>query len=429
MNMPLDGYRVLDLSQGAAGPVCTAILADYGADVIKLEPPGGDWGRRLGPPFYTVPGTGGEQPADKAPAAATAVPSDAAAFAAMNRNKRSLVVDLKRPEGQSLVRRLCREVDVLVEAFRPEVMRRLGLDYQTAAAQNPGLIYCSVSAFGATGPWRNRPGVDGIVQGISGLMSITGTEDGPPVKVSVAAGDVTAGLLASQAVVMALLERQRSGKGQQVSLSLLQSLLFFQIIPLSMFLAGESVRRTGSAAPYAAPNEAFATRDGHLMVAAYQPDTWPRFCQALGLAELAGDPRFADNASRVRNRRELRRLLGARLAERSTAAWLAVLEEADIPCGPILTYDEVLATPATGAREWLATVAHPAYGDLRLPGLPFHLHRTPGAVRQPPPLAGQHTRSVLREFGLTADEVRVLEQDRVIWQHPGGGAGVGGRIK
>lgn len=402
MSLPLSGYKVLDFSQGAAGPVCTAILADYGADVIKLEPRGGDWGRRLGPPFYTAPG--GQQP------------PDAAAFVGMNRNKRSLVVDLKQQAGQEMVRRICREADVLVEAFRPDVMQRLGLDYATLAAQNPRLVYCSISAFGAESPWRDRPGVDGIVQGISGLMSITGSEDGPPVKVSVAAGDVSAGMLAAQGILMALLQRQQDGRGQQVRLSLLQSLLFFQIIPLSMHLAGDTVRRTGSAAPYAAPNEAFATRDGHLMVAAYQLGTWPRFCQSMDLPELEFDPRFADNAVRVRHRQELHRLLAQRFTQRTTTEWLEVLRAADIPCGPILDYDEVVAAPELQVAEWLATVSHPLYGTIRIPGLPFHLEATPGAVRTPSPLVGQHTRGVLQDFGLTAAEVSALEQDGVVWQ-------------
>jgi len=234
MALPLEGVRVVDLSQGAAGPVCTQLLGDFGADVVKVEPPGGDWGRQLGPPFYPLPDGG----------------KTAAAYVGMNRNKRSVVVDLKRPEGRQVLLRLVEGADVFVESFRPGVAERLGLGAENLLTRNPRLVYCSISAFGQHGPWKDRPGVDGVVQAMSGLMSVTGTEDGPPVKVGVPAADMVGGFLAAAGILLALLARQRTGAGQVVDASLLDALLAFQTVPLAMFFcSGQAPRRSGSAAP------------------------------------------------------------------------------------------------------------------------------------------------------------------------------------
>ncbi|MER3456832.1 MAG: hypothetical protein C4304_08145 [candidate division GAL15 bacterium] len=294
MALPLEGIRVVGLSQGAAGPVCTQLLGDFGAEVVKVEPPGGDWGRQLGPPFSPVRGGG----------------STAAAYVGMNRNKRSVVVDVKHPAGREVVLRLADGADVFVVSFRPGVAERLDLGSATLLARNPRLVYCSIPAFGQHGPWRDRPGVDGVVQAMSGLMSITGTEDRPPVKVGVPAADMVGGFLAATGILLALLARQRTGAGQVVDRALLDALLAFQTVPLAMFFcSNKPPARTGSAAPYAVPNEAFPSRDAYVMVAAYSPERWERLCRVLGRPELAADPRFSTKDARVRNRAALREVL------------------------------------------------------------------------------------------------------------------------
>jgi crotonobetainyl-CoA:carnitine CoA-transferase CaiB-like acyl-CoA transferase len=388
MGTVLEGLRVLDFSQGAAGPICTMYLGDLGADVVKVEPPGGEWGRTLGPPF---------------------VQGVAAAFLGMNRNKRSVVLDLKHPRAREVVDRLLAPCDVLVESFRPGVMTRLGLDYETLRRTHPRLIYCAISAFGQTGPWRDRPGVDGIVQGGSGLMSVTGSPEGEPVKVGVPAADTVAGMLAAAGILAALLARERTGCGQRVDLSLLDALLAFQAVPLAMYLAsGDPPGRTGSAAPYAAPNEAFPTADGYIMVAAYTPERWKRLCEVIGRPELALDPRFSSNAARVRHRTALRDVLGQVFRTRSAQEWLEALDAADIPCGPILTYPEVVAHPQVTHNRMVVTLDHPVLGAARVVGPPLRLSQTPPRIAAPAPLAGEHTESVLREVGITGDEIAEL---------------------
>jgi crotonobetainyl-CoA:carnitine CoA-transferase CaiB-like acyl-CoA transferase len=391
---PLDGIRVLDLSQGAAGPICTMHLGDLGAAVVKVEPPGGEWGRRLGPPFV-----GGE----------------AAAFIGMNRNKRSVVVDLKRPGGRDVVGRLAARSDVLVESFRPGVMVRLGLAYETLAARHPRLVYCAISAFGQEGPWRDRPGVDGIVQGVSGLMSVTGEPDGGPVKVGAPAADTSAGFLAAQGVLAALFARERTGRGQRVDVALLDALLAFQTVPLAMYLAsGQPPGRTGSGAAYAAPNEAFPTRDGFIMVAAYTPERWLRLCGVLGRPDLALDPRFDSNGGRVRHRAALRDALAPIFRARTSAHWLATLEAADIICGAIASYRDVVAHPQVRHNRMVVSLEHPALGRTPVIGSPLRLSATPTAAARPAPLPGEHSVDVLLEEGFSAREIAALAAEGVV---------------
>ncbi|HEV2357295.1 MAG TPA: CoA transferase [bacterium] len=384
----LDGVRVLDLSQGAAGPICTMHLGDLGARVVKVEPPGGEWGRALGPPF---------------------VGGVAAAFIGMNRNKRSIVVDLKRPGGRDVVARLAARSDVLVESFRPGVMGKVGLDYETLTARHPRLVYCAISAFGQDGPWRHRPGVDGIVQGASGLMSVTGEPDGGPVKVGVPAADTCAGFLAAQGVLAALFARERTGRGQRVDVALLDALLAFQAVPLAMYLAsGEPPGRTGSGAAYAAPNEAFPTRDGFVMVAAYTPERWVRLCEVLGRPDLTADPRFDSNEGRVRHRGALRDALVPMFRTRTSAEWVSVLDAADIMCGSIATYPEVVAHPQVVHNEMVVALDHPTLGRTAVVGSPVRLSETPAAVTRPAPLPGEHSEEVLLEAGFAAREIAGL---------------------
>lgn len=390
----LDGIRVLDLSQGAAGPICTQVLGDLGADVIKVEPPDGEWGRTLGPPF---------------------VQGVAAAFLGMNRNKRSLTVDLKRPGAAEVIRRLAQGCDVFVESFRPGVTERLGVSYEALAADHPALIYCSITAFGAAGPWRDRPGVDGVVQAASGLMSVTGAADGPPVKVGVPAADMVGGHLAAQGILAALVARSRGAQGQRVEISLLDALIAFQAVPLAMYFAsGKPPERTGSAAPYAAPNEALPTKDGYIMVAAYTPARWQSLCAVIGRPDWLADPRFADGAQRVHHRAALAEELAAVFRQATTAEWLARLEAADILCGPLLSYPELAAHPQVRASGMIATVSHPVQGTHRVPGIPHRLAATPASVRRPPPLPGEHTEEVLSEAGFSAPEIAALRRGEVI---------------
>ncbi len=395
MSGALEGITVLDLSQGAAGPTCAMHLGDMGATVLKVEPPGGEWGRRLGPPF---------------------VAGAAAAFLGMNRNKRSAVIDLKKPGGADVVLRLAERSDVALESFRPGVADRLGIGYEAMAARNPQLVYAAISAFGQSGPWRDRPGVDGVAQAMGGIMSVTGTADGPPVKVGVPAADMAGGVFASQAILAALFARERIGSGQRVDVSLLDSLLAYQVVPLSMFLAsGQSPQRLGSAAPYAAPNEAFPTSDGHVMVAAYTAKRWPALCGALGHPELATDPRFDSNEKRVRARPELRAVLEPLFGTRTTAEWIAVLDEADILCGPLLSYPELVAEEHVAKSGSLVTVHHPATGDVSSPVFPGRFSATPGDVTgPPPPLPGEHSAAILSECGFTDDEIAQLLHDGVV---------------
>lgn len=395
MSGALDGIKVLDLSQGAAGPTCAMHLGDLGADVLKVEPPGGEWGRMLGPPF---------------------VAGVAAAFLGMNRNKRSLVVDLKKPGGSEVILRLAETCDVALESFRPGVADRLGIGYQAMEARNSRLVYAAISAFGQQGPWRDRPGVDGVAQAMGGIMSVTGTADGPPVKVGVPAADMAGGVFASQTILAALFARERTGRGQRVDVSLLDSLLAYQVVPLSMFLAdGRPPQRLGSAAPYAAPNEAFPTEDGHVMVAAYTSKRWPALCAALGEPALATDPRFDTNEKRVRDRPELRDVLEPLFRTRTTADWIKILDDADVLCGPLLTYPELVAEEQVAGGDALVTVHHPAMGEFSAPVFPGRLSETQGDMSgPPPPLAGEHSQEVLYESGFADDEIQSLFRDGVV---------------
>jgi formyl-CoA transferase/CoA:oxalate CoA-transferase len=389
MTGALDGIKVLDLSQGAAGPTCAMALGDMGADVVKVEPPGGEWGRMLGPPF---------------------VGGVAAAFLGMNRNKRSIVVDLKEPDGRGVISRIAESCDVAIESFRPGVAERLGVGYDALSTVNPRIVYASISAFGQEGPWRDRPGVDGVAQAMGGIMSVTGSEDGPPVKVGVPAADMAGGMYTVQAVLAALFSRERTGRGQRVDVSLLDSLLAYQVVPLSMFLAsGQAPRRLGTAAPYSAPNEAFPTNDGHVMVAAYTEKRWPALCRVLGCPDLAADPRFDTNEKRVRGRSELRGVLEPLFRARSTEDWLTLLDAADIICGPLLSYADLVREEHVIQSGALVSVPHPHMGDIRAPVFPGRFSQTPIDLSGPPPARpGEHSVAILGECGFDVLEIRKL---------------------
>ena len=386
---------VLDLTRILSGPFATMTLADLGADVVKVEQPGqGDDTRQWGPPFQG---------------------DEAAYFLSVNRNKRSLAVDLKSPAGLAAVRRLALTADVLVENFRPGTAARLGLGYEELSTENPGLVYASISGFGQTGPDSQRAGYDAIAQARSGIMSVTGEADGPPVRVGVSSADLVAGMWATIGILAALHEKQRSGRGQWVDISLLDgSVSWLTYVASGYFAGGEIPRRYGSAHPTIAPYQAFATADGFVMVAVGNDGLWRRFAAALERDDLAADERFATNPSRVLHRNTLIPLIEAAMLLRTTHEWVSVLDEAGVPVGPIQTVDQALSDPQVIARGMVAELEHPTEGPIRIVGSPIRLTRTPTSVRMAPPLLGQHTDDILRELGLSGQEIASMRESGAV---------------
>ena len=383
----LSGLKVLDLSRVLAGPWASQMLADLGADVIKIEnPDGGDDTRHWGPPF--MPDASGEPTAE------------AAYFMCTNRGKRSVCVDMKSPEGQAQLQRLAAAADVVIENFKVGGAAKFALDYETLSAGNPRLVYCSITGFGQTGPYKNRPGYDFLVQAMGGLMSVTGQPDGTegagPQKVGVALTDIMTGLYATIGVLAALSERDRSGLGQHVDLALLDVTAATLANQATNYLVGGlNPTRLGNAHPNIVPYQSFVANDGHLIVAVGNDAQFRRYVDVLGRAELADDPRFATNRDRVHNRDALVPLLQAEMLKRGKAEWLALLEAAQVPAGPINTVAEVFAEPQIQAREMQVNLPHPDNPDLQLVGNPIKLSRTPVEYDRPPPLFGEHTDQVL----------------------------------
>ncbi len=391
---PLDDLVVIDLSRALAGPYCTMMLADLGARVIKVEAPdGGDDTRGWGPPFV-----GGES----------------AYFLSINRNKQSVTLNLKHPRGRDLLLCLAERADVLVENFRPGAMDRLGLGYAAVHARLPRLVYCSISGFGQTGPYRERAAYDLIVQGMGGIMGITGEPDGPPMRVGVAVADICAGMFAAYAILAALHVRERTGRGQWVDAAMLDGqVAWMTYMAANYFATGEDPARVGSAHLNLVPYQPFATRDGFVNVAVGSEGLWQRFCDALELP-IARDARFATNAARVAHRRELLDLLVPVFRRRTTAEWVERLLRAGVPAGPISRMSEVMTDPQVRHREMVVELEHPRAGRVTVNGVPVKLSETPGAVRTPPPLLGEHTDEVLRGLGLSRDEVSALREEGVI---------------
>ncbi|MCA7085982.1 CoA transferase [Cupriavidus sp. DB3] len=396
----LRGLRVVDFSHVLAGPVCTMMLADMGADVIKVEPPGGELGRQIGPPW---------------------IAGESAVYLSVNRNKRGIALDLKCADGREVARRLIQGADVVVENFRPGVMQALGLDYDTVARSNRKLVYCSISAYGQTGPMRDRAGVDGIIQAASGLMSTLGTAHSEPMKVAIPVADMVAGYLATIAVLAAVNAARQGGQGEYLDISLYNATLMLQQIGYASYFATNALpARTGSAAPYAAPNEAYQTRDGWIMVAAYHQKRWQALCAVLGAPDLENDPRFAGNADRVAHRDALRQALTPLFQQRTTEAWMQELAAHDILCAPVASYQEVLRSPqyaASGLDSW---VDHPLAGKVRMPGFaPGPAHAASAEDRDmPAPTLGQHGPDVLEECGYTRPEIDAMRERGVLVVHP-----------
>jgi formyl-CoA transferase/CoA:oxalate CoA-transferase len=375
----LKGIRVVELAQFVAGPMCAMLLGDMGADVIKIEKPGGDDTRAI-PPFWN---------------------DESTYFLSLNRNKRSVVLDLRDADALAAASRMVREADVVIEGYRGGVAERLGLDYETVASANPMVIYCRISGFGRTGPKRDRRAFDLMMQAECGLMSVTGEPGRPPVRVGFSIVDVVAGLYAAWGVTSALFARERLGRGQFVDTSLLETQIASYLYLLTAYYAtGEVPVCTGSAHPNFAPYQAFETRDGYVVIAAGSDGLWRGLCEALGVPRMADDPRFRTNPDRVRHRAELEAMIAGQTRARTTAETVATLAGANIPCAPVNRIDVVLNDPQTAAREMVASVVHPRIPDLKLAGLPVKFSMTPGAIHRPPPLLGEHTGEVLAEFGL-----------------------------
>ena len=384
----LDTIRVLEYAHVVAGPVCGMLLADMGADVVKIESPEGEMGRKIGPPWLH---------------------GESVVVLSVNRNKQGLAIDLKTAEGQRVAREMAARADIVIESFRPGVMKRFGLDYESLVAANPKLVYCSISAYGQTGPWCDRPGVDGIIQAVSGLMNTLGEAGSGPAKVSVPVADMVTGYLATVAVLGALNKVRAGHDGQHVDVSLYNATLMLQQVGLSFYLAtGEEPDKAGSAAPYAAPNEAFPTRDGWIMVAAYQQARWKALCDVLSVPHLAIDPRFAVNTERVANRAALQELLGAEFQKRGTGEWLEALGQRDILCAPIASYRDVTRSAQYLHNHIESTFEHPVAGPVRVPGFAIDGNASQPRPVMPAPTVGQHSVEVLARYGLRAADIAQL---------------------
>ncbi len=395
----LAGVRVLDLTRILAGPYCTMMLGDLGADVIKVERPGrGDDSRGWGPPFVGEP--------------YGPYPGESAYFMVANRNKRSITVNLKNPEGLEIVNRLAGISDVLVENFRTGVLEEMGLGYEDLRGSNPRLIYCSISGYGRTGPYAERPGYDFIIQAEGGMMGITGPEEGPPYRVGVPIVDITAGMFAATAILAALHARTHTGEGQCVDVSLMNTqVALLTNVGSNYLVGGVEPRRLGNAHPNITPYEAFRARDRWFALAAGNEPQWRLLCDVIGRPDLKDDVRFATNSARVTNRAALVAVLNDVFVTRDADEWLAGLMEAGLPCAPINTVPDVFEHPQVQARDLAPEVQHPTAGKVRLTGLPYVLSQTPAEIRRPPPLLGEHSEEVLTELlGYSGTEVAAMRE-------------------
>ena len=392
----LDGIRVLDLTRALAGPFCTLMLGDYGADVIKIEIPGtGDDTRHWGPPF---------------------IGDESAYFLSINRNKRSLTLNFKEEKAREIFLKLVEDSDVVVENFTPGVMGRFGLEYDTVKQANPGIIYCSISGFGQDGPYQSRPAYDQIMQGISGLMSITGDPEGEPEKIGVAVTDIGAGMWAAFAVMSALYRREQDGEGQYIDISMLDAQVAWLTYQAGFYFAyGRPPQRLGKAHPTLVPYQAFMAKDGkYFNVAVGSERLWERFCQAVKREDLKDHPDYATNGVRVENRTTLAPLLQEYFLTRDADDWVVDLQANSVPAGPINDLADVFSDPQVLHREMFLEIPHPTLESIKQTGLPIKFSRTPGGLDQHPPLLGEHNHAILQNLGYSQAEIQDLAEKSVI---------------
>mgnify|MGYP003669866182 FL=1 len=387
----LNKYRVLDLTRVRSGPTCVRQLADWGADVIKIEMPATDNAGQLGGP------------------------REGADFQNLHRNKRSLTLNLKDKRGLEVFRKLAREVDVIVENFRPDVKNRLGIDYETLSKDNPGLVYASISGFGQDGPLAKRPGFDQIAQGMGGLMSITGNPGEGPMRVGIPIADLTAGIFCSQAILLALLEREQSGKGQWVQTSLLQAQVFMLDFQAARWLVdGDVPKQAGNNHPTSIPTGVFKTSDAYMNIAVAGQAIWEKFCAAMGKPEWNENPDYATGSARSDNRDALNAEIEAETLKDTMANWIERLNAAGVPCGEINNIQQVFESPQVAHLGLAQPVRSHERGDTHLVGQPIIMSRTPSTIASPPPTAGEHNQEVLTDIGFSADEIETLKRDGVI---------------
>ncbi len=387
MSLPLDHITVIDLTRARSGPTCVRQLADMGAQVIKVEQPNDEEGTS-------------RHNFD---------------FQNLHRNKRSLVLNLKDARGKDILKKLVQKADVLVENYRPDVKKRLGIDYEDLKPLNPRLVYASISGFGQTGPYKDRPGYDQIAQGMGGLMSITGQPGSGPWRVGIPVADLSAGLLAAQGVFVALLERERSGEGQWVHTSLLEAMVSMLDFQATRWLIGKEVPpQAGNNHPTSIPTGAFKVKDGHINIASGGQHMWKRLCNVLGADELYDDLRFSSPGRRSRNRDELTVEMEKQLAKKTGAEWIEALNTAGVPSGPILSIDQVFTNEQVQHLGLATPIEHPEIGSIEVLGSPVTLSRTPGGVRTPTPEKGEHSEEILRDLGLSAEDIHRLREDEVV---------------
>lgn len=390
---PLQGLKIIDLSRILSGPYCTMVLGDMGADVLKIEPPQGDDTRAWGPPF---------------------VGTESSFYLSVNRNKRSLVLNLKTQEGKAILMELIKDADIVVENFRPGTLQKLGFGYEVLKEHNERLILASISGFGQTGPYAGRPGYDVIAQGMGGLMAITGEPDGNPVKAGFSLADIGSGMWAVIGILSALQARHLTGKGQWVDTSLLETMISWHTyLAYGFFATGNNPKPMGGAHPSICPYQAFKALDGHFNVAVGNEATWHKFCQAMEL-DIADDPRFCNNQKRVENRKLLISMLEQIFVLKPFRHWVELLDNAGVPAGPIYQLSDLYADPQVLARDMLFTMEHPTIGEMKQVGVPVKLSDTPGAGVLPPPLLGQHSFEILQELGWSEEQIIDLQQKGVI---------------
>ena len=392
----LEGIRVLDLTRALAGPFCTLMLGDNGADVIKVEIPGtGDDTRKWGPPF---------------------IGEESAYYLSINRNKRSLTLNLQDAQAQEVFMKLAKDIDVVVENFTPGVMGRFGLDYDAVKAVSPKVVYCSISGFGQDGPYRNRPAYDQIMQGVGGLMSITGEPDGEPQKIGIAVTDIGAGMWSAFAIMAALHHREKSGEGQYIDISMLDAQVAWLTYQAAFFFAnGEAPKRMGAAHPTLVPYQAFMCNDGkYINVAVGSERIWERFCKGMGREDLRDHPDYATNSVRVNNRGAIVSMLQEIFLTRPVTEWVEDLQAANVPCGPINDLADVFADPQVLARNMYLEMPHPTLGSIKQTGLPIKFSLTPGGLDRHPPLLGEHNQEILQSLGYSDADVQSLKDQSVI---------------